>query len=359
MELKTFLSDPRRRNLALLAALAFFSVVFAAVALEWRASEVAPKYTPHAFFPGVAGRLDEVTRIRVVSKKNDAFDVVFVPMKGWVLPGRGNYPASFEEVRKTLVGLAALETIEPKTARADWFHYVDLDAPPQGDGVLISLADDRNRVLASLIVGKSEDVGDVSDNIALFVRQPGQTQSWLVLSPFTPRAAQSDWLKKNIVDVDRSRIQSVEVRPQAGPGYTVSRDKPADADFALVPLPRGRELTDSSAPDAVGSALADFSFTDVQPVGNFDFDGQAWRTVTHSFDGLIVNVDVVKQGSDDWARINAYALPGQPDAAKEAREIDEAAQGWAFKLPAYKGAAFTTSLDSLLKPLSAKGPPKK
>ena len=82
MELKPFLSDPRRRNLALLAALAFFSVVFAAVALEWRASEVAPKYTPHAFFPGVAGRLDEVTRIRVVSKKNDAFDVVFVPMKG-------------------------------------------------------------------------------------------------------------------------------------------------------------------------------------------------------------------------------------------------------------------------------------
>ena len=359
MNLKTFFSDPRRRNLALLAALAFFSVVFAAVALAWRADEVAPKNTPQALFPGLAGKLDDVTRIHIVSKKNGAFDVVFVPMKGWVLPGRGNYPASFEEVRKTLVGLAALETIEPKTARANWLHYLDLDAPPNGAGVLISLADDKNRVLASLIVGKSEDIGEASENVGLFVRQPGQMQSWLVSSPFAPHAAQSDWLKKNIVELDRSRIQSVDVRPLTGPSYSVSRDKPGDTDFALTPMPHGRELTDSSAPAVVASALADFSFTDVQPVGNFDFDGQAWRNVTHTFDGLIVNVDVVRLGTDVWARINAFALPGKPDSAKEAREIDEAAQGWAFKLPAYKGAAFTTALDSMLKPVEASRNAKK
>ena len=45
---------------------------------------------------------------------------------------RGNYPADFDEVRHTLIGLAALETIEPKTARADWLHYVGLDTPPKG-----------------------------------------------------------------------------------------------------------------------------------------------------------------------------------------------------------------------------------
>ena len=114
MNLKIFSSDPRRRNLAVLAALALVSVLLAILALDRRAAEVAPKYPPQATFPGLAGKLGEVTRIHIESKKDGAFDVTFVPMKGWVLPGRSNYPASFEEVRKTLVGLAALQTIAPK-----------------------------------------------------------------------------------------------------------------------------------------------------------------------------------------------------------------------------------------------------
>lgn len=350
MDLKPFFSDPRRRNLAVLAALALVSVLLAILALDRRAAEVAPKYPPQAYFPGLAAKLGEVTRIHIESRKSGAFDVTFVPMKGWVLPGRSNYPASFEEVRKTLVGLAALQTIEPKTARPDWFHYVDLEAPPKGDGVLLSLSGDKGRILAALIVGKSVDIGDASELVGLFVRKPGETQSWLVSSPFAPHASPSGWLKRNIVDVDRARIQEVEVRPMSGPAYTVRRDKPSDTDFALTPIPRGREPADASAPGAAASALADFSFDDIQPAGNLDFENQASRTVTRTFDGLIVGVDVVKQGSDYWARVFAGAAPGKPDAAKEARDINANAQGWAYKLPAFKGAQFMVSLDSLLKP---------
>ena len=359
MELKAFFNDPRRRNLAVLAALALLSVLLAVWALDRRAAEVAPKYPPHAFFPGLADKLDDVTRIHIASKKNGAFDVTFVPMKGWVLPDRSNYPASFEEVRKTLVGLAALQTIEPKTARPGWFHYVDLDAPPKGDGVLISLSDDKGRVFAALIVGKSEEIGDASDFVGLFVRTPGETQSWLVSSPFAPRASPSAWLRKNVVDVDRARIQEVDVRPLSGPAYVVRRDKPSDMNFALIPMPRGREPADPSAPGAVASALADFSFDDIQPAGNFDFENQAARTVTRTFDGLVVAVDVVKQGSDYWARVAAAATPGKPDAAKEARDINTYAQGWAYRLPAFKGAQFTTPLEGLLKPLESKDRRKK
>ena len=350
MDLKTLFSDLRRRNLAVLAALALASVLLALLALDRRAAEVAPKYPPQAYFPGLAAKLGEVTRIHIESRKSGAFDVTFAPTKGWVLPGRSNYPASFEEVRKTLVGLAALQTIEPKTARPDWFHYVDLDAPPKGGGVLISLSDDKGRVLAALIVGKSEDIGDASESVGLFVRKPGETQSWLVSSPFAPHASPSGWLKRNIVDVDRARIEEVEVRPLSGPAYTVRRDKPSDTGFALASVPRGRELADPGGPDGVASTLADFSFDDIQPAGNLDFDSQASRTVTKTFDGLVVGVDVVKQGPDYWARVFAGAAPGKSDAAKEARDINASAQGWAYRLPAYKGAQFMASLDSLLKP---------
>jgi hypothetical protein len=354
MNLKSYFSDPRRRNLAVLAVPALVGVLLAVFALDRRADEVAPKYPQRAYFPELDAKLGEVTRIHIESRKSGAFDVTFAPMKGWVLPGRNNYPASFEEVSRTLRSLAALQTIAPKTARPDWLHYVDLDAPPKGGGVLISLGDDKGRVLAALIVGKSEDIGDASGSVGLFVRKPGETQSWLVGSPFAPHASPSDWLKKNIVEVERARIQEVDVRPLTGPAYTVRRDKPGDTNFMLTPVPRGREPAGPGALDAVAAALADFTFDDIQPSANLDFDNLAWRTVTRTFDGLVVGADVIKQGSEYWARIYAGTAHGKPEAVKEARDINADSQGWAYRLSSFKGAQFMVSLDDLLAPLAKK-----
>ena len=72
----------------------------------------------------------------------------YLPDKGWVLPARGNYPADFDQVRHTLIGLAALETIEPKTARADWLPYIGLDTPPKGNGIEITVSDKQGKTLA-------------------------------------------------------------------------------------------------------------------------------------------------------------------------------------------------------------------
>ena len=354
MDLKTFLDDPRRRNLAILAALAAAGMLLAVLALNQRADQVAPKYPPHVFLNGLAAEATQTARIHVVSKKYGAFDVAFIPMKGWVLPGRANYSASFEEVKRTLVGLAALVTIEPKTARPDWFHYVALDAPPKGDGTAITLSDAKGRVLASLIVGKTEDIGDPSGGVGLFVRKPDDSQSWLVESVFEPRANPADWMDKQVVDVDRARIQEVDVRPATGPAYSVGRAKPSDADFLLAPIPHGREVSDPSAPDGVASGIAGFSFDDVQPAGGFNFSNGASRIVTHTFDGLIVTVDVIKQGPDYWAQVFADAVPGKQAAAKEANEINAHAARWAYKLAAYKGAQLSTPLEGLLKPKGTK-----
>jgi hypothetical protein len=92
----------------------------------------------------------------------------------------------------------------------------------------------------------------------------------------------------------------------------------------------------------------------VRPTSGFDFEHGAARLITKTFDGLIVSVDVLKQGDEVWARLFADSAPGLPEAAKEANEINAHAAGWAFKLSAYEGAQFTASLDSLLKPAEAK-----
>jgi hypothetical protein len=352
MNLSQFLSDRRRRNLAALATAAFVAVLLALGAIWQQAHQGQPAYGPEQFFPGFSRHVREAAQIHIESKTGGAFDVAFVPEKGWVLPGRSDFPASFDLVRRTLVGLAALQTIEPKTARADWLHYVALDAPPAGDGIAITVRDDKGHVLVSLITGKSEDIGDPSGATGLFVRRPNETQSWLVRSVVDPRSSLSDWIEKTVMDVDRARIQEVDVDPAGSASYTVRRELPSEADFKLSPVPAGRTVSDPTIPDGIAAAVTSFGFDDVRPSRELDFSNQATtaRIVTKTFDGLKVTMNVQRQGSDYWGMVSAEAInPRKQDAAKEADSINAHASGWAYKLPAFKGQLFMTTLDSLLK----------
>jgi hypothetical protein len=345
-----FLADRKNRRLAFLLAAALLSGLAAFFALHQRSAEVAPKNEAQMLFPGLAHAISagQVTHVHIASKTGGAFDVDFVPQKGWILPGRNNYPASFEEVKKVLVAMAAMETIEPKTDRPDWFHYIDVDGPPAGNGLAITLAGDKGHVYAALIVGKSEEIGDDSGGIGLFVRKPDDNQTWLVRSPTEIRPSQTDWMDKTVLDIDRGLVSQVDIRPASGPSYTVRRAKPTD-EFTLAPLPKGREISYSGALDNIAAVLDDFTFDDVKPVGTFDFTN-ASRLVMRTFKGLVVTADVVKQGDNFWARVSADADPGMSDAARQAHDINQRAAGWAFQLASYKGAVFVATLDSLLKP---------
>jgi hypothetical protein len=346
MTLRGYFYSSRNRNLAVLAGLAVVAVALALLALHHREAMVAPRYTANVFLPGLAHALNagEVTHIRIVTKTG-AFDIAFVPAKGWVLPERGNYPASFEVVKQTLVALAALETIEPKTDSPELYSYVGLDAPPQGAGVAVTLSGDKGKVVADVILGKAVPRGD--DGIGLFVRKLGDKQSWLVKSPAEIKTNATDWMDKTVIAVARDRIASVTVEPASGPAYTVSRATPKDDNFTVSPLPKGRTLSYAGAGDSAATMLGDFSFDDIKPVMAVDFSSAAHMTV-RSFDGLIVTLDIATVGTEHWVRMIASAAPGT--AAREALAINTHASAWAFKLPPYKASMFAASLESLLKP---------
>ncbi|HEY5047964.1 MAG TPA: DUF4340 domain-containing protein [Rhizomicrobium sp.] len=349
-----FFADPRRRNLSILAGVAVLTIVLALLALWGQAGEMAPHYKPHTFFPQLPSEVSAISSIRIQSKKGTVV-VAFKPEKGWVVDSQGDYPASFEELRQTIIGMAELQTIEPKTARADWLHYVGLDAPPKGAGVLISLLNEKGAPLASMIAGKSEDIGDPGGAVGLYVRKPDSAQSWLVRSVFEPKSDPADWLDKQVLDIDRARIQEADVEPADGPSYEVRRKTATDEQFALVNPPKGREIAYPGAADGVAAATVGFTFDAVRPARDFDFSDQAHaaRLMTRTFDGLTVTAETIRQGHDYWTILAADGAPGKPEAQKEAREISAHVSGWAYKLPQYKGQLFMTSLDSLLKPLPA------
>jgi hypothetical protein len=351
------LRDPRRRRLAILLGLAVLTVLWALVALWHQGEQLAPKYQPTPLFPDLPhqAQAHEVARIHIASKSG-SFDVALKPNKGWVIASRNDLPASFAEVNRTVVGIASLETLEPKTARPEWLHILDLDAPPKGNGVLITLADAGGHTLASVITGKSEDIGDQSGAGGLYVRKADSTQSWLARSVFQPKPDVTDWYDKSLVDIDRARIAETDVTPPDGPAYIVKRDKPSQADFTLVNMPAGHALAYPGATDSIGAAIIGLTFDDAKPAKGFDFS-KGWRIVTRTFDGLTVTVQLVQQGKDAWAAVSATGAPGKPAADREAKAIDAKTGGWAYKLPAYKSSQLMTRLDSVIKPATTPPPP--
>jgi hypothetical protein len=349
-------ADPRRRNLAVMGAIAVAALLLALAAI-WHQSSTRGDHTPVQFFPGLARRIahHEAAHIHIESKANGTLDIAFRPQSGWVIASRGDYPASFDQVNSTLVALAAMQTIEPKTSRPELLHYVGLDAPPKGDGVLLKVTTEKGETLAALIAGKSTDIGDEAGATGLFVRKADSNQSYLVRSVAEIRSGATDWMEKSVLDIDRARIQDASMTPLTGPAYTVHRDKPSVSDFTLTPIPAGREISDPAIANGAADSIVGFSFDDAKKADGLDFS-KAATLVTRTFDGLIVTVRTIKTDTGYWATVSAAAAPDKPNAAKEARDIDAKTGGWAYKLADFKGAQFTTPLENLLKP---KGTPAK
>lgn len=342
--------ETRRRNLIVLGSAALVSLALAAFAVEQRAAEGRPHYTPTEFLPGFAAAVKNAALIHVAGHDN-AFDVVLGD-KGWMLPQRGNYPADFDEVRHTLIALATLQTIAPKTARAEWLHYLALDAPPKGTGTEITVKDKAGAVLAAVIAGNKEDLGDPNGTSGLFVRHPNENQAWLARAAFVPNGDIVSWMSTKVLALGNTRLQEIVMTPLKGPVFAVSRPAASVQIYTLVnaPKPSPTAQPNSQMINSIPFSIANFSFSDVKPVNPADFAKPA-RAIARTFDGLLVSFDLAQQGSDVWTRLSASTAPGaKPEVAEQAATINARTAGFEFKLPAEKGNALMVDLPRILTP---------
>jgi hypothetical protein len=206
-------------------------------------------------------------------------------------------------------------------------------------------------MLATLIAGNTEDLGDSNGASGLFVRRPGENQTWLARGVFVPHGDIAAWLSPHVFDVGPGRLKDVTLTPPVGRAFTITRSQPSSMVFALAdPPPPAKGVPDVPSVNNIAYAVSTFSFDDVRLAATMDFSEPS-HAVAHSFDGLTINFDLIRQGDDVWTRLSAAAAPGaKPGIAQEAASINAQASGWAYKLPAQKGRALQSELASLIKP---------
>jgi hypothetical protein len=213
------------------------------------------------------------------------------------VPGHDDYPASFDQREGDRRGARGARDHRTEDRARRLAAAIGLDAPPRGNGVADRFCDDKGNDLASLIVGKTRTSAIRAARSGCSCASRIQQSSWLVRSVFEPKSDPSDWLDKEVMDVDRARIQETDVDP-AG-----SASSKCAATSRAIRISRC-----STCPRAASRPIRragrhrrrdhGFTFDDVRPAKDFDFGDPAHtaRVVTKTFDGLSVTVQIIQQG---------------------------------------------------------------
>lgn len=318
--------------------------------------------------PSLAGELNTVTSLSVL--KGSATPSVTIHKQGeqWTVAQRANYPADVAKLRKLLLALGDAKIREEKTSDPANYSIIGVEDPtkPGAGGAQIELLAKQGK--QDVIVGKPADQGS-------FVRRVGEKSSYIVDPAISFEAEPRYWIDTRLLDIAADKIQSIQFKPDTGPGYTVRRvtEAPAKPDegkktapktetgaaaapakasapvppvpsskFVLEGVPRGRQAADSNVLAPSPSAFSNLNDDDVASVGDVDFSKPSIVTLTLS-DGSVITFTGAAAGDKRWIQVAA-----PKDAALSAK-----ANGRAFEIASYRYDQIFKPLEQLLVPKPA------
>ena len=321
------------RRFLLLLTTAMIAIVGAMYLSSLRHLERDPRGGP--ILPGLEAELDSITDIRL--RKGGPGGIVSLhriqPGK-WAVAERGGYPADASKVRKLLLQLSDAKIVEEKTANPANYSILGVEDPTDGStaGAEISVITPANKRV--LIVGKM--TGGTS-----YARRGGNPASFAVEPPITIETGAREWIDAALLNIDAAKIQSIHVALAAGGAYSISRKSAGD--FALDPVPRGREADDAAtiapSPGSFNGVTAD----DVAPVAEIDFSKPSSCEI-QLFDGSSYKLSGVVLSDKHWITVTA-----SKNDALAARTRDRA-----FELAGFRYDALFRPIEKLLKPQAKK-----
>ena len=395
------------RSLYILAGVTAAVAALAAVTLRHGESSVKGAPAAGKLFPSLAASINDAATLEL--KKKDGVTTLSRSTEGWGLVEKSGYPVDMAAVRKTLIALTELSANEARTEDPKLYSKLGVEDPDAeaSTSTLVTVKDEGGQELASVIVGKEHASRSFSGGRQVYVRKPGEAQSWLATGDLSLKESGADWLDKKILEVKRERVRSVEIRHADGEVLVVDRDKPETKDFTLHEVPEGKELTYPSAPTSVADALGYLNLEDVLPADGMDMkEGTSATSKFSCFDGLTVTVTTKTVGEKTYARFEASyekppesagppapadAAPASADAGnqepkpagegeegagteeapkpdeppkaksaeevqKEVSELNARLSKWVYQIPAYNRSSFEKKKTELLKDKGSEAP---
>ena len=299
----------------------------------------------NAVLPGLEKSLNAVSEIHL--RKGDGTRTTL--KKGatdWIVAER-NYPADSGRVRKLLIDLSALKVVEEKTRNREFYPQLGVEDSESAKsvGTLVEVVTPAKTF--AIIVGKA--AAGKTGYVRVAHTEPSLLAQPLIEIDADPRR----WIDRGVVDIGEQRVKEASVEPATGPAYTATRDSPQQTDYRVAPIPKGRELSSSSAANELGSALAALQADDVRRAPDNVAPEKPDHATFRTFNGLALDVSGVVEGEHHFIALNARSTA--KESQPEADAINKQFQGWQIEIPGYKYQAMFRPLEDLLKKVE---PPK-
>lgn len=309
-------------------------------------------------FPEMRDKLNDVTQLKIVTNARQM--TLIRKDKSWSMTESDGYPAEVKSIQKALIGLADLVYAEAKTRKPDLYANLDLRDPStkESRGRLISVYGADGKAFVDVILGKTRYNMPGTTRDGIYLRFPGEDQTWLTIGQLEASYTPGDWLKTGIVNIDGKAIKRAVFRHPDGEALTVEKAAVEDEKFALLELPEDKKLKFSSDPENMATVLEDLELEDVRKASHFDFAATKPVVATfQTFDGLEVTVQMIElktpgETAEDedvvhaWVQLSAKA--NTPEAEKQAKEISAHTAGWAYKIPSYKATRLNKRLSNII-----------
>jgi hypothetical protein len=340
----------KSKGLLALVVVTAVAVIVAAV-LAWRGTgSGADREAGGAVLPGFGDKVGDADRI--VLLHGDGKTTLRRKGDIWVVEEKSSYPADGNKLRQLLLGLSELRYVEPKTGKAELYSRLDLEDAGKAGGksTLVTVSGEKAGTLAELIVGKrrTDALGGGVDG--LYVRKPGDPQSWLARGTIDLASDSMGWLDPNLVDIPEEKIKDAVLTQPDGTKLHIARDKPEDK-LAVKDAPANTKLRSEDAAGDPARALADLELSDVRAAADMPLPAEGVSHAEYTtFDGLTVDIALLDKDGKHWVHLTAH---GTGDAEKKGAELNDKLSPWVYAILEYKAKLIETKLADLTAP-----PPK-
>ena len=279
-----------------------------------------------------------------------------VPLGGWGLAEKSNYPVQESLLRPVLSGLLALHTTEPKTEKKALYDRIDVDDPAtsrESKAKLLELDNASGASILKLIVGRRKFDALAGGGDAIYIRKPEEERASLAQPAFDLPTDAMGWVDHKILDVDADKIKTITLTSGSDKPLVLERERAEDK-LAIRDLAKDATTRSETPGSDVAAGFRYLDMLDVRPVAQVT--GTPTGTVeVVTFDGLDLTVSLYSQPEGGpWLEI---AAKGEGDEAKPAEEIVNRTKGWAYKVPPSRERLLETKLADLLTPVAKPAEP--
>lgn len=379
-----------RKNFTILALATLAIVIGAAIAVTMRESSVSNQFAGRMFYPDLQAKINDISLL-VVTKGDTVITVEQSDNGAWTVKEKQGYPANFGQIKEVILAMASFSFIEKKTNRPELYQKLGVEKPQEDSGsTRLTFKDKSGEVIVDTIIGNNRVSKSPGGRDALYVRNVDDKQAWLVQGKLNLRTEMTDWLRREIVNIENKRIKGVIITQVDGSKLRIEKEKSSDKDYQVINLPKGTEIKSTAEVNRLATSLVKLNFDDVVPLEGLDIDRAKVITAQYrTFDGLVIDTTSFKRDDKWYLKLDASfdeALlkneggakskqgvegekPADPDHAADPDDPDDGAEAlekpekvlieaqelagrvdrWIYIIPTYKAQNLTKKLDDLIK----------